>query len=120
MFEAYPSLQLEQDILRTLPEHHAPQVAQLLATLDDGQEVVARQLAKLAGKHCRAIREQQLSLAEAAGVPQHLARRRVAGVILEANAQRELAQRYPAGLAAPARVDQLLTVGQQLAKGAAG
>src|SRR5215208_1479043 len=41
--------QLEHDILRALPERHAPQFTQLVAALDDCQEVVAGQLAELAG-----------------------------------------------------------------------
>src|SRR5690349_881936 len=82
--------------------------------------MVAGQLAELAGEAARAIGEQQLGLAVAAGIPQQLAGGRVAGVVLVADAECEIAQRNPASLAAPARVDDLLAVGQQRAKRRAG
>ena len=48
--------------------------------------MIARQLAELAGEATCAIREQQLSLAIAAGIPEQLAGRRVAGMVLVADA----------------------------------
>src|SRR3954454_7593657 len=36
---------LEHDVLRPLPQHRAPQLAELLPALDHGEEVVARELA---------------------------------------------------------------------------
>ena len=45
---------------------------------------------------------------------------RVAGVVFEAHLEPELAQRYPAGFATPACVDQVLAIGQQPSEGATG
>ena len=111
---------LEDDVLRALPQHLAPHRAQLLASGLDGEEVVAGELADLAGKTGRAVWEEDLGLAEATGIEQDLARRGMAGVVLIADAEVVVAQRNPAGLTAPARVDDLLPVGQQLGEGRAG
>ena len=54
-----------------------------------------------------AVREEQLGLADAAGVEQQLARRRVAGRVLGPDPELELAQGDPVRLAAPAAVDDL-------------
>src|SRR5262249_23084824 len=59
------------------------------------------------------VREQQLRLRDAAGVPEQLAGRRVAGGVLERHAEVELAERDPARLAGPADVDDPLLVRQQ-------
>ena len=58
--------------------------------------------------------QEDLGLAEAAGVEQDLAGRRVARVVLEADADVEVAERDPGRLAAPAHVDDLLLERQQL------
>src|SRR4051794_18718232 len=47
----------ENDILRPFPHHQVSQIAQLLAAFDNSKEVVAGQLAHLAGEHGGAIGE---------------------------------------------------------------
>src|SRR6185437_1692586 len=81
--------------------------------------MVARQLPQLAREAAGAVSKNDLSLAIAARVEQNVADRRMARVILEADRhavvlQLEVAERHPAAFAAPAHVDELLAVGQQL------
>src|SRR5919204_3803401 len=85
------SQRLKEDVLRTLPEHQSPQVLQLLVSLDNGEEVIACQLAHLAGEAGRPIRDEDLGFAEAARVEQDLARGRMAGVVLVAHTDLEIA-----------------------------
>src|SRR5712692_9564362 len=99
---------LEDDVLRALPQHRVPHRAQLLASGLDGEEVIAGELADLAGETGRAVREEDLGLAEAAGIEQDLAGRGMAGMVLIADAEVVVAERDPARLAAPARVNDLL------------
>src|SRR5262249_23780375 len=87
---------------------------------DDGEEVVARELPQFAGEAACAVGEEDLRLAVAAGVEKNLARRGMAGVILIADVELEVAERNPAGLAAPARMDDFLVIGEQSAKRGAG
>ena len=61
--------------------------------------MIAGELAHLARKMHAAIGEQNFGLADAAGIKNDLAGRRIAGVVLEADPQRELAQR--SGLSLP-------------------
>jgi hypothetical protein len=68
-----------------LPTAPCAQFAQVLAPFDHGQEVVARQLPQLAGETAGAVGQDDLGLAVAAGVEQDVARRRVAGGVLEAD-----------------------------------
>src|SRR5689334_10971319 len=51
---------LEADRLRALPEHLLAELRQLLAPLDDGQEVVAGELPRLAREARLAVREEDL------------------------------------------------------------
>src|SRR3954467_5586586 len=104
----------EHDVLRTLPQRLLAERAQVLVALDDREEVVAGELADDAREEAPAVREQDLGLAEAAGVEQDLAGRGVARVVLEADADVELAERDPCRLAAPAHVDDLLLEREQL------
>src|SRR6185503_10523418 len=87
--------------------------------LDDGEEVVAGKLADDAGEHRPAVREQELGLADAAGVPEDLAGRRMTGRVLRvaADADVEVAERDPGGLAAPADMDDLAVERQQRLEG---
>src|SRR5438105_688568 len=78
--------------------------------------MIPRELPKLAREHHVAVGEDQLCLAEAARIPQNLAGRRMTRVILVADVELELAERYPAPLSAPATVHELLLVRQQLPK----
>src|SRR6476659_8695137 len=67
--------------------------------------MVPRQRARLARERGRSVRKQDLRLADAARVEEDLPRRRVAGRVLRPEPDVELAERDPARLAAPARVD---------------
>src|SRR6266513_1463630 len=78
--------------------------------------MIPSELSHSAREHHVAVGEDQLCLTEAAGIPEDLARRGMAGVILVADVQLELAERDPAAFAAPAAVHELLLVRQQLAE----
>src|SRR5919109_5489566 len=110
----------EDDVLGALPKGLLAQRAEVVVALDDRQEVVPGKLADDAREQAAAVRQQDLGLAEAAGVEQDLARRGVARVVLEPEAHVELAERDPRRLAAPAHVDDLLLERQQLREGRAG
>src|SRR5450755_4076773 len=95
----------KKNILRTFPQDAASQFAQMLAALDDREKVVACQLSNFAGETGSPIRKEYLGLTISTWVQQDLARCRMAGMVLEiANAKVALPQRYPARLAAPARM----------------
>src|SRR4051794_3661920 len=111
---AVMSCPVEHDVLGTLPQRLLAERAQVLLALHDREEGVARELADDAREQAAPVRAQVRGPAEAAGVEQDLAGRRVARVVLEADAELELAERDPRGLAAPAHVDDLLLVRQQL------
>src|SRR5665213_2372769 len=98
---------LERDFLRALPHDPMPERRELLAALVDRREMVARQLARFAGEHRRAVRKQDLGLADAAGIQQQLAGSGVAGGVLVAEVEVELAEWNPASLAAPTGLDDL-------------
>jgi len=82
--------------LRAFPQHLPAQRGQLVVALGDRGEVVARELACLARESRRSVRKQDLGLAEAARVQEKLAGRRVAGVVLVADVQGEVAEGDPA------------------------
>src|SRR3954466_3069270 len=67
--------------------------------------MVAGEEPGLARERGRAVREQDLGLADPARIEEQLAGRRVARRVLGAEADVEGAERDPARLAAPARVD---------------
>ena len=92
----------------------------MLASLLYREEVVGCELPHLAGEAGAAIGEEDFGLADAAWVEEYVAAGGVASVVFVAHPQVEVAQRYPARLAAPAAMDQLLAVGQQLAESGAG
>src|SRR5258705_13195823 len=69
--------------------------------------MIASQFPDLAGKLRRAIRKEQLGLADAAGVEQQHPGGWMAGVVLEIESQFTLAHGNPRRLAAPAAVDYL-------------
>src|SRR4029079_12385502 len=113
-------LPVEHDVQRALPQDRAPELAQLLVAGRDREEVVAGELAHLAREQRAAVGEQDLGLAVAARVEQDLARRGVAGVVLEPQARAHVAERDPGRLAAPAHVDDLLAERQQRLERLAG
>ena len=76
--------------------------------------MIARQLSHLAGEAAASIGQDDLGLAVAARIEQDVSDRRMAGVILEADAELEFAQRDPDTLAAPADVNDFLAIGQEL------
>src|ERR1700716_2148255 len=82
--------------------------------------MIARELAHLAGKMHAAIGQQDLGLADAAGIKDDLAGRGIAGVVLVGDAEIEIAERHPDPLAAPAHMDRLALERHRLAKGRAG
>lgn len=73
-------------------------LGQLLGALDDGREVVAGELPDLAGETDTAVEEQDLGLADAAGMEEELTGRRgTRGVLVaEAEASRRAITRSPA------------------------
>src|SRR6266568_3951609 len=97
----------ERDLLRALPEDLSAQLPQALHALEDSREVVAGQLAHLAGEEGCAVWEQDLGLADAARVEQQVSGRGMARVVLIAEVEVERAERDPCRLTAPARLDQL-------------
>src|SRR5690349_8860157 len=82
--------------------------------------MVAGELADLAREADGAISQQDLRLADAAGVEQDLARGREARRVFMAEAEIEPAERNPAGFAAPPDMDQPLAVRQQPLETGAG
>src|SRR5579863_4828064 len=63
------------------------------------------------------VGQQNFGLADAAGIKDHLARRRVAGVVLIADAKVQIAERHPDPLAAPAHMDKFAVERHCLAEG---
>src|SRR5258708_12966303 len=85
----------EDDLLSALVENAPTELGQQLVTMVDGREVVTGERPRLAGEAGRAVRKEDLRLADPAGVEQQLTRRRVAGVVLQAKPGPEVAQRHP-------------------------
>src|SRR6202011_5206620 len=111
---------LEADSLRTPPQHGLAQLRQILQTRGQRDEVIACELSHLAGEVHTAIGQQNLGLADAAGIKNDLAGRRIAGVVLVRNAEVEIAERHPDPLAAPAHMDSLALERHHLTEGRAG
>src|SRR6185312_15404616 len=102
-----PLRRLELYVLRAVPQAQAPEFGQLVEVRRQGDEMVAGELAELAGEMDAAIGEQDLGLADAAGIEDHLARRGVGGMILIPDAELQIAEGYPHAFAAPADVNDL-------------
>src|SRR5271156_5216234 len=100
-------LQLEANLLRAFPERFAAERIEVLEARRQCDEMIARQLADLRGEAHAAIGEQNLGLADAAGIENDLARRGIAGVVLVAHLEVIVAERNPNALAAPSNVDHL-------------
>src|SRR5439155_18887745 len=105
---------------RALPQHHLAERAEMIEPVDDRQEMVAGELTDLAGETYRAIGEQNLGLADPAGMQDDLARRRITRSVFISEAEVERAERDPARLAAPAHMDQALAIRQQALEAGAG
>src|SRR5579859_1382386 len=97
----------EGDLLGAFPEHEAAELAEVLRALGDGREMVAGKLPHLAGEDAGSVRKQDLRLAHPARIQEKMAGRRVAGVVLVAEVESQLAERDPCRLAAPASLDDL-------------
>src|ERR1700744_109765 len=82
--------------------------------------MIAGELAHLAREMHAAIGEQNLGLADAAGIEDDLARRGIAGVVLVGDAEIEIAERHPDALPAPAHVDRLAFERHRLLERGAG
>lgn len=75
--------------------------------------MVGSQASHPASKRDATVAEQDLSLGEAAGIEQDLTGPAVGGVVLESHSELLFAERDPEAFAAPADVDELLTIWQE-------
>jgi hypothetical protein len=89
----------------------------LLIAAHNGQEVVSRQLSKLAGETGSSIGKENFRLAEPAGIEQDVPWCWMAGVILLAHAELKLAQWNPGRLSAPAGVNDFAAEWQNATEG---
>ena len=89
----------------------------MIAAFDNGGEVVACELARLAREAGLAVREEDLRLADAARVDQELTWPGIARRVLEPDPEIEVAERDPGSLTRPARLDQLRVEREQPAEG---
>src|SRR5689334_21008266 len=110
---------LEDDVLCALPQTTPAEVGEVLVAGDHGQKVVAGELPHLRREAAGAVRNEDLRLTVAAGVEEDLPGRRVAGGVLEADAEIELAHGHPRRLTAPADMDDLVAEGEALEEGRA-
>src|SRR5580692_3949308 len=110
----------EQNVLCAVPQHEFAQRPYLIAAFDDGQKMIAGKLADFAGEADIAIGEQNFSLADAARIENDLAGRGIAGVVLVAQAEVEVAERDPTTFPAPADVNDPFLIRQHAAKFRAG
>ena len=101
-----PLALFEADRLRALPQGLAPELPEFRGPFEHRGEVVPGERARLARERGRPVREQDLRLAHAARIEEDLPPRRVGGRVLRPEPGAELAERDPARLAAPARVDE--------------
>src|SRR6202035_879362 len=111
---------LEATLLRAFPEHGLSERRQIFQARGQGDEMIAGELAHLAGEVDAAIGQKDFGLADAAGIEDDLAGRGIAGVVLVRDAEIEIAERHPDPLAAPAHMDGLALERHGLAKGRAG
>src|SRR6188508_70373 len=103
------------DLLGALPEHPASDLAQPVEPAlvgDERREVVARQRADSGAEAAGAVREEDLALADLAGIDQQVARCRVRGVVLVPDIGTFLAERDPGGLPTPLAMDEPRTDGE--------
>jgi hypothetical protein len=100
-----------------VPQNELPEPVQPFTARDDRGEVVARQLSRLAREARVAVWEEQLRLADAAGIEQQLAGGGIARRVLRPDADVEVAHRNPGGPATPAGLDELALERQQTPEG---
>jgi hypothetical protein len=98
---------LEPDLLRAFPKRHLAELGQILQPRCDRDEVVAGELAHFAGEMHAAISEQDLSLADPAGIKNDLTRRRIGCMVLVPDFEIHVAERDPHAFAAPADMDDV-------------
>src|SRR3954469_5777063 len=110
---------LYREILRAFVQRETAELRETLVALDHRREMIPGELADLAREAHRAVREQDLHLADAAGVHEDLPRRGVARVVLEVDAEAILTHRDPGGFAAPAHVHELAADREAFADGGA-
>ncbi len=103
----------DEDVLGSLPDQKPSQLPKLLSAIENGQEVIASELAHLARKASGAVGEEDLRLAHAAGIEKDLAGRRMACVIFKAQPHVQTAEWNPTGLTTPTRLDDLITERKQ-------
>src|SRR5262252_6007798 len=72
----------EGDLLRALPQDEVAELAEVLDAFVDGGEMVAGELTGPAAEDARAVRKQDLRLADAAGIQQQVPGGGIAGVVL--------------------------------------
>lgn len=106
--------------MRPLPKDFLAGGAQVFFAFDDGEEVVASELPHFAGETGGSVGEQDFGFAVAARVEEDFAGGGVAGVVFKADVELEVAEGNPARFSAPAGVDELLPVGEELAEFGAG
>ena len=82
---------LENDWLRSEPQHPPTQLGQLFAALHDGQDVVSAERSGLAGEDGLPVGNQDLGLADPTGIKQDLPRLRDLRIVLGADADLEAA-----------------------------
>src|SRR5260221_6373231 len=111
---------LERDVLRAVPYNQLPERGELVDALVDRREVVAGQLPGLACEHGRTVRKEDLRLAYPTRIQEKLAGCGVAGVVLIAEVELEVAKRYPGRLSAPPCLEDLRLEGQHRAEPGAG
>jgi hypothetical protein len=88
------------------PDFFAEQ-AQLRQVVLDRRDVISGHLAILAGKHRLTVGNEDLHLARIARIEENLSRLRPRGGVFRADADPEIAKRYPERLTTPARLDEL-------------
>src|SRR4029078_8008568 len=94
----------DADRLGPLSQHRSAQFRESIEIGCDSNEMIACKLAHLARKSHAPIGDQDLGLADPAGIEKHLARRRVARVVLVGQPEILLAKRNPNRLPAPAHM----------------
>src|SRR5581483_329697 len=83
---------------------------------NDRDEVVAGELAHLAGEVHAAIGNQDFGFTDTTRIEDDLTRRGITSVVLVGKTEIEIAERHPHALAAPAHMNDALSIGQELAE----
>ena len=110
----------KDDGLGSVPQDEFSQLHQVFPTLNHGQEMVSRERAHLTREPAASIDEQDLGLAEAPGIEQNVAPRRMARRVLESESGVEVPEGNPDRFPAPARVNDLVLERKESAKRLAG